>query len=280
MKWSRLSSLDVRWIYVVFLVVLVIPMFRPLGLPMSITPEVRDYANTIESLPPGSVVWIGADYSPGSAAENNPQLAATFRHCMMKGHKVIILELWEQAPDIVRSIVDPIAREMGKVYGVDYVNLGYKPGGGVAVLAMTRDIKTASAGVDISGTKLENFPLMQQVTALQKGQVQLVISINTGSPGYADYLNYVTDPLGIPFLSCPTAGMLTGQMPFYRSKQIRGLLPGLAGAAQYEIWLKQPGDACRQMDAQSLGHLIVLLFVALGNIGYFASRKEKGGASK
>lgn len=280
MNWNRLSSLDVRWIYLIFLVALVIPLFKPLGLPMSISPEVRDFATTIDSLPPGSVVWIGADYSPGSAAENNPQLAAAFRHCMMKGAKVILLELWDQAPDIVRSVVDPIAKEMGKVYGVDYVNLGYKPGGGVAVLAMTRDIITASAGVDVSGRSLSEFPLMQQVTALQKNQVQLVISINTGSPGYADYLNYVTDPLGIPLLSCPTAGMLTGQMPFYRSKQIRGLLPGLAGAAQYEIWLKQPGNACRQMDAQSLGHVIILTFVALGNIGYFASRKQKGGTEK
>lgn len=280
LDWARLSSLDVRWIYLVFLIVLLVPMFWPLGLPMSITQEVLDFANTVESLPPGSVVWIGADYDPGSSAENNPQLAAAFRHCMMKGHKVVLLELWEKGPDVVKSVVDPIAREMGKVYGVDYVNLGYKPGGGVALLAMTRDIKTAAAGVDISGASLDDFPLMKQVTALQKDQVQLVISVTTGGPGYADYLNYVTDPLGIPFLTCPTAGMLTGQMPYYRSKQILGLLPALSGAAQYEIWLKRPGDACRQMDAQSLGHVIVLLFVTLGNLGYFMSRRKRGGVSK
>lgn len=274
----KLGELDVRWIYLLFLVAVIVPMFKPMGLPMSITPEVKAFISTMDSLPSGSVVWIGADYSPGSAAENDPQLAAAFRHAMKKDVKVIILSLWDQAPDLVQKVITPIAESMNKQYGVDYVNLGYKPGGGVILRAFTRDIATPSGGVDYKGTRLETMPLMKKVTVLSAAQVSAVISINTGSPGYGDYLNYITDPLGIPFLSCPTAGMLTGQMPFLRSKQIRGMLPGLAGAAQYEIAMKQPGLAAVQMDAQSLGHLVILLFVALGNIGQIAARKE--GASK
>lgn len=275
---QKLGSLDVRWIYLLFLVAVIIPMFKPMGLPMSITPEVRAFIDTMDSLSAGSVIWIGADYSPGSAAENNPQLAAAFRHAMEKDVKVIILSLWDQAPDLVQKVITPIAQSLGKEYGVDYVNLGFKPGQGVILRAFARDIATPSGGVDYAGTRLETMPLTQQVTALNAEQISAVISINTGSPGYGDYLNYITDPMGITFLSCPTAGMITGQMPFLRSKQIRGMLPGLAGAAQYEVDKKAPGLAAAQMDAQSLGHLVILLFVILGNLGYMSTRKE--GASK
>ena len=278
MDWSKFGDLDVRWIYIIMLVVIIVPLFKPLGLPMSVSPEVKAYAETIEALPAGSVVWIGADYSPGSAAENDPQLAATFKHAMKKDMKVVIVSLWDQAPDLVQSVITPIAESMGKVYGVDYVNLGYKPAAGVALRAMTRDIRDGAGNVDYKGTSLDELPLMNEVTALAKGQVDLVVSINTGSPGYGDYLNYITDPLGIALLSAPTAGMITGQMPFYRSGQIKGMLPGLAGAAQYEYWMEEPGLACIQMDAQSLGHLVILAFILLGNIGYLASR-SKGGSS-
>ncbi len=276
MDWTKLTALDVRWIWLILLIVITIPLFKPLGLPIKVSPEVIDYVETIDALPKGSVIWIGADYDPGSSAENNPQLAATFKHAMKRDLKVVILSLWPGAPDLVQSVIDPIAESMGKIYGVDYVNLGYKPAGGVVLRTMTRDIRQGAGNVDHAGTPLDKLPLMQEITALTKEQVALVISINTGSPGYGDYLNYVAEPLGIPFLSAPTMGMVTGQLPFYRSGQIKGLLPGLSGAAQYEQWLGEPGLACTQMDAQSLGHVIILAFIALGNIGYLASRSKGG----
>jgi hypothetical protein len=36
----------------------------------------------------------------------------------------------------------------------------------------------------------------------------------------------------------------------------------------------KPGTAMRGMDAQSLGHIAIIVFIVLGNILYFASRKK------
>ncbi len=270
----KLGNLDSRLIYLIYLLAIAIPLFKPMGLPMSITPEVRAYIDTIDSLPPGSTIWIGADYDPGSAPENSPQLAATFRHAMSKDIRVIILSMWAQAPDMVQALITPIAQEMDKEYGVDYVNLGYKPGGGIIVRAFTREIIENAGGVDYAGMRLETMPLMQEVTALDEKNIGAVVSINVGAPGYGIYMDYVTDPLGIPLLSGPVAGTMTQQLPFLRSGQISGMLPGLTGAAQYEIDRQQPGQAAAQMDAQSLGHIIILVFVVLGNLGQLAARKE------
>jgi len=51
------------------------------------------------------------------------------------------------------------------------------------------------------------------------------------------------------------------------------------GAAEYEVLVGRPGEAAGGMDAQSLGHLAIVITVIIGNIGYFASG-GKGGKEK
>ena len=50
----------------------------------------------------------------------------------------------------------------------------------------------------------------------------------------------------------------------------------LKGAAEYEQLLKKPGSASVGMDAQSITHLLIVLFVVVGNIQYFVSKKKGG----
>lgn len=273
--WEKLMAVDHRIIYLVLAVAIIAPLFSPFGMPISINQDMtQKFFDVLDKLPAGSVVWMGADYSPGASAELNPQLAAVFRHCMSKGHKVIIFAMFEQGGNLARNTVDPIAKELGKQYGVDYVNLGYKPGSGVTLRAMVQDLYKASAGVDINGDALDKFPLTQQVKKLDKEFVHAVVSFCSGSPGDAEYRLYVTDPQNIPLLSALVAANIPGRMPFLRAGQIRGIVPGLRGAAEYEKLINKPGTATRLMDAQSLGHLIIILFILVGNVAFVATRKK------
>ena len=61
--------------------------------------------------------------------------------------------------------------------------------------------------------------------------------------------------------------------PFLDSGQLGGLLGGLAGAAEYETLIERPGSASKGMGAQSMAHLVIALFVILGNIAHFAARR-------
>jgi len=62
-------------------------------------------------------------------------------------------------------------------------------------------------------------------------------------------------------------------------KQLTGLLAGLKAAAEYETLIKTPGSATSGMDAQSIAHLIIIIFIAIGNINYWRDKKalKKGG---
>jgi len=268
-------NVDQRVIYVFLAIVIIIPLFAPIGMPVSVNQDLtQKFFDVLEKLPGGSIVWMGTDYSPGSSAELNPQLAAVFRHCMMKGIKVVLFSQWQEGAAISRNVCVDVSKQMGKKYGEDWVHLGYKPGSGVAVRAMVQDVWKASANVDIDGTDLSKLPLMAKVKALDKATIACVIDYCSGSPGDAEYRTYVTDPLGIPLVSGQVAVNVPGRMPYLRSGQQKGMISGLRGAAEYEKLIKNPSTATQLMDAQSLGHLLIIVFIVLGNIGYVATRKK------
>jgi hypothetical protein len=70
-------------------------------------------------------------------------------------------------------------------------------------------------------------------------------------------------------------------MPFYAAGQIVGILNGLSGAGEYESLLAgaypgYPTELIPPLDAQSVAHVLVILFVVVGNIGYALTRSSGG----
>ena len=63
-------------------------------------------------------------------------------------------------------------------------------------------------------------------------------------------------------------------MPYVQSGQMVGVLAGMPGAAEYESLIGQKGSATSGMDAQSVAHLVIVLFIVLGNISYVIDRKR------
>jgi hypothetical protein len=73
-------------------------------------------------------------------------------------------------------------------------------------------------------------------------------------------------------------------MPFYTAGQITGILNGLAGAGEYEKLVnadypEYPYEQGPGLDAQSVAHVLVILFVAIGNISWAISKSRGGGGS-
>jgi len=64
-------------------------------------------------------------------------------------------------------------------------------------------------------------------------------------------------------------------VPFVQSGQLDGLLAGLRGAAEYELLLQAPGRALAMMDAQSMGHLLIIAFILIGNAAYLVTKFTK-----
>ncbi len=104
--------------------------------------------------------------------------------------------------------------------------------------------------------------------------IALVISISDDdSPVY--WINYGNARYQVPVAPAVTAVMATTFFPFLNSHQVVGMIAGLKGAAEYEKLINKKGMATRGMDAQSIGHIVVIGFILVGNIAYFITRGKK-----
>ena len=73
-----------------------------------------------------------------------------------------------------------------------------------------------------------------------------------------------------------TGVMATDYYPYLQSGRIFGLMGGLKGAAEYEQLADNPGPATKGMAMQMWAHLLIIAFIIVGNIGYFATRRRAG----
>jgi hypothetical protein len=97
-------------------------------------------------------------------------------------------------------------------------------------------------------------------------------------------VQYACDPKNIPLSTGCTSIQVTDIMPYVENDQIRGILAGMPGAAEYESLVEaelqkmeisgKPGEASGMMAAQSIAHVVIVLFIIFGNISYFITRKK------
>lgn len=267
---QRLQSIPKTWMYVVLLVVLAGPLLKPIGIPIKISGETETSFKVVDALTPGSVVVFGFDYSPGNAAEMEPQAVAVLRHLLAKDVKVIGLSFTPQGPMLGEKAF-ATAGWGDKEYGVDYVNLGYRAGGQGAVAAFASDIP-GTFNTDISGKASSSFAIMDGIKTA--ADIDMIVTIAPGTPGPEDYVRQVYGTYKTPLVCGVPAVAITQVAPYVQAQQVKGILGGLPGAAEYELLLNQPGKAVAAMDAQSLAHLLIVVLIILRNIANIAEKRS------
>lgn len=274
---SRFLALDRRWIFLLMALCIVTPLILPIGLPFTPDPAVRNLHRAIEDLPEGSVVLVSCDYDPGSKPELQPFTEALFRHLFRRKLKVVVSCLWAGAPPLVnQAIAQALEAEEVKVLGLkdkeDYVNLGYKDGRQLVMLGMGENIHSTFPKSN-DGTPVSQIPLMQRMRKL--GDSQLFVNVSGGSPGTKEWVETAQGRFGLRMVAACTAVMAPDNIPYYEAGQLLGLAGGMKGSADYEQLVGLPGSATRGMAAQSFGHLLIIAFIALGNVAFFMTRGRK-----
>ena len=268
----KIGQVDRRWIFVLLAIVVFIPILIPIGMPIRATVTTKVVYDAIESLPPNSKVLVSVEYSPSTKPENHPMTISVLRHLFKNDHKVFVTCLWPDgqfmAQDALKQVAD---EEFGKVYGKDYVFLGFRPGNEAVVKGIVSNIRKLYT-VDVYQTKINEIPLMEGVNKFS--DFAFLFSASAGYPGTIEWVQYAADPTGIPMSSGVTSIQVNEVMPYVQSGQIIGVLAGMPGAAEYEALLGQKGTATSGMDAQSIAHLVIVLFIILGNAAFFIERQR------
>lgn len=271
-----LTDLDRRFIFFAVALAVALPLIFPLRLPVRVSREARAYYDAIEALQPGDVFMLSFDYEPDTMAELDPMSVATLRHAFHKNLRVIALTNYAGGPGIAERILRQVAAEYGKQYGSDYVFLGYNPDYSATILRMGESIR-ATFPTDHYRTPTSEIPLMQAANSY--ADIKLLDTITASA--LAEYwIIWAGGSYGERIITGSTAIQAVAIYPFFQTGQLSGFLGGLKGAAEYEKLIDKPGAGMLGMDAQSMAHLLIVVFIVLGNIGFVLQRQRARAAAE
>lgn len=266
-----MQKIDRRWIYVAIMLTVAIPLVKPFGLPIGIRPWARQVHQKIETLKPGDKVVIAVDYGPSMMADIHPQLVAVWTQLMKKNVKIVgVSFLVEGAPFLTGFCRQWEAN--GKTYGTDFVDLGFIPGGEAAISSFAAN-PAGTIPKDTRGNATATLAIMGDVRTMK--DVKMFLGFSSALPGPKEYIHQLQQ-YNVPIIAGEVTVSSTEFEPYVQSGQLAGLLPGLRGAAEYEALTGNIGVAASGMDAQSTGHLALIAFVLLCNLGYLGSLKKHG----
>ena len=113
---SKLGDIDNRILYIILILVLLIPMVRPIGIPISIGPWTRTSFAVLSSLKSGDKVIFDFGYNVDGAPDVEPIAQAVMADLFKRDIKIICVCYNAQGVMIAEKLLRPY-EEQGKVYG-------------------------------------------------------------------------------------------------------------------------------------------------------------------
>lgn len=291
----KLGNLDRRIIFLLIGLAVLIPLINPnlIDLPLGEDRNTRVVYDSISDLNTNDKVLISFAYGASTKPEVHPMAVGLLNHLFSKGVKVYIVSLWPESPIMAEQAISSVRNSnlFSIEDGIDYVMFDYKVGGFVVIKGIADNFRDIYQQ-DKNGKSINDLPIMEGIYDVT--DFDFVFDFSAGVPGNAEWVQYACDPKNVPLSSGCTSIMVTDAIPYVESGQLKGILAGMPGAAEYEKMVYDfmvneqinnnsfinpqgniiKGKAYARMSAQSVAHLLMVLFIVIGNIAYYYSRKE------
>ncbi len=297
---ERLLSIDRRVIFLLVGLAVVVPLLLRVTFATTITPPVKrvfDFVETTSEFEEGRAMLVSVDYDPSTTPELFPMTLAILRHAFSKDIRVLVMTLHPAGSGLAEMAISQVADEYGKERGADYVFLGFKPGPAAVMLGLGEDIHTTFP-TDYYGTPISDIPMMEKIHTYDDIALMVALAANSLPEGW---ISYAGARYGQRIAAGVTAVMASDFYPYLQTGQLIGLLGGLKGAAEYEKLLDE-SPAERELDMgrkellgqeeyeslrrshqvarvamvpQSIVHVLIIILIIAGNVGYFAARRPR-----
>jgi hypothetical protein len=285
---ETLTNIDRRIIYLILLIVVLLPLLFPSVEKVRVMAPVEKLYYAIDTIPAEKAVIVDFDYEPQTAPELDPMGFAILRHVFERRIKLLVLSLYVQPLGLAQNALTQVTEEFNSVaktnadsiiYGRDYVFLGWVPPPIIPILGMAERI-TSVYTVDYYGNQTDTLPLMQEIT--NYNDVGLLVSLS-GSDIPKWWVAYAQSRFGLAVGAGITAVSASEFYPYLQTGQFSGLLVGMKGGAEYEemvertLNIKARRKASEALLSLTYAHLVMILFIVIGNIGYFAKKRTRKG---
>jgi hypothetical protein len=283
---QKIATLDRRWVFLAIAVVVTVPFFVPMGLDIEPTEKTRQAFEAVNSLKgTGKPLMISMDYGPETMAELQPMADTVIMQAFHQDIPVIGMTFIATGVGLAEQALNESARRFEeqtgrkKEYGKDFVFLGFKPYAFAPITQIGENFAKAYP-TDFRGTKKEDLEILRNVHTY--ADIGLVMDI-AGNSMPATWISYAVGRYDARFTMGVTAVMAADYYPYVQSGQSEGIVGGMRGAAEYEVmaleagFVQSLGAGSRGMDSQSWTHIVIILFIIVGNVAYFASRRKDQG---
>ena len=289
----KLKNLDRRWVYLCVALSVILPMIFKFELPIYPGAAVKGIYNKIESLEPGSRVFLSFDFDPAAEPELGPGAIAIFVQMFRRNIKPIIGCNWPVGSEIAEKCLNQAKeihkatyeeyKKAGKLVpncvlepenGKDYVNLGYKPGGIIHVKNLCTDFM-GPYPQDRDGTPTDSMSIFKTAHGrkFSMNDISLIISYTAGTNGIEAFISneiFHKRPMAAGCTSVNIPRFTT----YLQTGQLVGMIGGLPGAAEYESLVGHKGEGRAGMSPQSIAHLVIMIFIILGNLAFIAENRK------
>jgi hypothetical protein len=271
----NLKRLDRRWIYLLIFLSCVIPFWVPtlFDQKFSTTKETQRVYDILNGLKEDDAIFIDWAFNPTLQAELLPMAEQVIKQCFDKKIRVFIYYPDISSISLGENLLVQIKKEKKYSYiesGVHFIHLGYLPiGVDMMLFSMYSDFKSTfgKEGKIFKGIKTFN-------------DIDYLMSF-AGS-AHPEYYILLQRRFGFKMGAGVTAVIGPDFVPYLQTGQLDGMLFGLKGAAELEN-LRIADGADKKLNSKAnagmasltLSHLVMFLFIGIGNLIYFYERKFK-----
>jgi hypothetical protein len=239
-------------------------------------PAAQALFNTVEAIPSGSLVLMAFDYESDLSGEMDPQAEAIMRHLRRRHERIAAISVVPQGPFMAQEVWQRVAAEETQSgYGSEFVNMGFNVGREIGVRSLVQSPLNLNRE-DFAGARpLRDYAMFKGVRGI--GDVHLIVLVASRP----EFVRWWVEQVGsakpdIPIVAAVSASVEPSVRPYLEAGQLRGLIAGLIGAADYDLQSGRPPAGEAAIDALTLGAAAVVLLIALGAIVALQSNRKRG----
>jgi len=254
-------------LYALLLIIVLTILLFPIGLPQGIAASTRNVYNYVDKLPQNPKLLVEVYYEPAAGTELQPMLGAVLRQIIIKNPKIVFVSTINTGPVMFEKLKAYVPDVFAKLKeGDDYVYLGFVAGTETAVASLAKGMKEFVAQ-DNYGKPTASMPIFNSID--NATDVNVVLIVTSGSDPIEYYVRQWETPYKTPLLFLVLSVIAPSVQPFVSSGQAVGMISGQKAAAEYELLINKPGSAVAATDAQSGAHVLIMIYIVLGNLLYW-----------
>jgi hypothetical protein len=226
------------------------------------------------SVPMGAPVLVAMDYHPARAGEMEAVAAPMFDQMDILRHtRWVFISTNETGPILAERFITGHIDNSGPFdkpdykYEINYLNLGYLPGGVMGIRAFAQD-PTNTMKFDTALNPAWSSAPLQGIGSISQFAALIIIVDNADTArAWIEQTTSIRAAAPFPLVVITSAQAAPMIFPYYDSGQVSGIVSGLYGAAVFEQNnAGRPGTARNYWDAYSLGMLLAMSVILGGGL--------------